>query len=339
MNAAGTLACFAPAPFRPVPALDRARTGFVFLRTTRHVIPLALANVALTAFTACRGNERRQQTHASAIEVTDDAGDIVRLAAPARRVISLVPSATETIIAIGAVDRIVGRTRYDVAPEIATVPSVGGTIDPSIESVVALRPDLVIGWDTDKRRQVRTKLATLGIPVLSLRTQDTSDVFHGISHLGRLLGRDTAASRLAASIRSQLDSVRLEVTGQPVRSVLFVVYPDPPMTAGTHTFIDELIGLAGGRSVFSDLSQLWPTISMEEIVRRRPDLLIVPQGELKDDSLARFRSRPGWRDLAAVRAGRVATVPANLVQRPGANIGNAARALQAAIHPETLHRP
>ena len=311
----------------------------MFLRTARHGIPLALAIVAITAFIACRGNERPQQTHASAIEVTDDAGDIVRLAAPARRVISLVPSATETIIAIGAVDRIVGRTRYDVAPEITAIPSVGGTIDPSIESVVALRPDLVIGWDTDKRREVRTKLATLGIPVFSLRTQDTSDVFQGISHLGRLLGRDTAASRLAASIRSQLDSVRLEVTGQPVRSVLFVVYPDPPMTAGTHTFIDELIGLAGGRSVFSDLSQLWPTISMEEIVRRRPDLLIVPQGELKDDSLARFRSRPGWRDLAAVRAGRVATVPADLVQRPGANIGNAARALQAAIHPETLRRP
>jgi iron complex transport system substrate-binding protein len=308
----------------------------VFLRTTHHAVALALTIVALTA---CRAGEQSPRTQSAAIEVTDDAGDVVRLAAPARRVISLVPSATETIIAIGAVDRIVGRTRYDVAPEIAAVPSVGGTVDPSIEAVVALRPDLVIGWDTDKRREVRTKLGTLGIPVFSLRTQDTSDVFQGIRHLGRLLGRDSAAGALAASIRSQLDSVRVEVAGKPARSVLFVVYPNPPMTAGPHTFIDELIGLAGGRSIFSDLSQLWPTVSMEEIVRRRPDLLIVPQGELKDDSLARFRSRPGWRDLAAIRDGRVATVPADLVQRPGANIGIAARALQAAIHPETRRRP
>jgi iron complex transport system substrate-binding protein len=298
-------------------------------------LPLALAIATLTA---CRADERALRAQAASIEVTDDAGDVVRLAVPARRVISLVPSATETIIALGATDRIIGRTRYDIAPEVSAVRSVGGTIDPSIEVVVALRPDLVIGWDTDKRREVRTRLATLGIPVFSLRTQDTSDVFHGITNLGRLLGRDSAAATLAASIRGQLDSVRREVAGRPARSVLFVVYPTPPMTAGPNTFIDQLIGLAGGRSVFGDATQLWPTVSMEEIVRRKPELLIVPEGEIKDDSLARFRSRPGWRNLAAIRAGRVVTVPADLVQRPGANIGNAARAFQAAIHPETLRR-
>jgi iron complex transport system substrate-binding protein len=294
--------------------------------------------LAVAALTACRGEERGARTPVASIEVTDDAGDVVRLDAPARRIISLVPSATETIIALGATDRIVGRTRYDVAPEIAPVQSVGGTIDPSIEVVVSLRPDLVIGWDTDKRREVRTKLATLGIPVFSLRTQDTSDVFHGIANLGRLLGRDGAATALAASIQRQLDSVRREVAGRPTRSVMFVVYPSPPMTAGPNTFIDQLIGLAGGRSIFGDATQVWPTVSMEEIVRRQPDLLIIPQGALDDDSLTRFRSRPGWRDLAAIRAGRVATVPADLVQRPGANIGNAARAFQAAIHPETRPR-
>src|SRR5206468_8791809 len=120
-------------------------------------------------------------------------------------------------------------------PEIAVVRSVGGTVDPSIEVVVALRPDLVIGWDTDKRREVRTRLATLGIPVFSLRTQDTSDVFRGIATLGRLLARDSAATVLAASIRAQLDSVRREVAGRPTRRVLFVVYPTPPMTAGPNT--------------------------------------------------------------------------------------------------------
>ena len=149
-----------------------------------------------------------------------------------------------------------------------------------------------------------------------------------------MLGRDSAAAALATSIRATLDGVRAAVAGRPARSVMFVVYPDPPMTAGPNTFIDQLIGVAGGRSIFSDLHASWPTVSMEEVLRRQPDLLIVPQGEFKANAVEQFRQRPGWRDLDAVKHGRLATVPANLTQRPGANIGDAARALQLAIHPE-----
>ena len=92
---------------------------------------------------------------AAGVEITDDGGRVVRLATPARRVISLIPSATETLVALGAADRVVGRTRYDVAPEIASRPSVGGGLDPSVEAIVGLRPDVVIGWENDKRQAVR----------------------------------------------------------------------------------------------------------------------------------------------------------------------------------------
>ena len=270
------------------------------------------------------------------IVVVDDIGDTVRLASPAKRVISLIPSATETIIALGATDHIVGRTRYDVAHEVDSAPSVGGGLDPSVEAIVALHPDVVIGWTDDKRRVTRTRLAALGIPVFALRTQDTSDVFRGIGNLGKVLGRDSAATALASSIRATLDQVRRAVADRPRRNVMFVIYPDPPMTAGPGTFIDELIGVAGGHSVFADLREHWPTVSMEEVVRRQPDLLIVPQGELRANAIEQFRGRHGWNSLAAVRTGTIATVSANLTQRPGANIGDAARALQAAIHPETV---
>ena len=287
-------------------------------------------------------SERRASAGAArgaGVEATDDAGHLLHLAAPAARVISLVPSATETIIALGARDRIVGRTRYDVAPEVASVPSVGGGIDPSIEEIVALHPDLVVAWDNDKREAIRAKLGTLGIAVFSMRTQDTSDVFHGIANLGHLLGRDSTARAVTASIHATLDSVRRSVAGRDTPSVFFVVYHDPPMTTGPHTFIDELIGLAGGRSIFSDATQLWPTVSMEEIVHRNPDVVIVPRGEVADSAIALFRSRPGWRDLGAIRAGRVSTVSADLVNRPGPNIGDAARALAIAIHPELGRAP
>jgi iron complex transport system substrate-binding protein len=305
--------------------------GFVFSGTRVHGFIAA----AVVALAACGGSGRATAARSS-ITVVDDVGDTVRLSAPAKRVISLIPSATETIIALGATDRIVGRTRYDVAHEVDSVPSVGGGLDPSVEAIVALHPDVVIGWTDDKRRVIRTRLAALHVPVFSLRTQDTSDVFRGIRNLGALLGRDSAATVLAASIRATLDDVRRAVADRPQRNVMFVIYPDPPMTAGPGTFIDQLISVAGGRSVFSDLREPWPTLSMEEVVRRQPDLLIIPQGEFKANAIEQFRSRHGWRDLIAVRAGAIATVSANLTQRPGANIGEAARALQAAIHPETV---
>jgi iron complex transport system substrate-binding protein len=302
----------------------------VFLRTA--VGGIAAATIALAG---CRGGPNAGVSRGR-IVVVDDFGDTIRLASPARRVISLIPSATETIIALGGTDRIVGRTRYDVAHAVDSVPSVGGGLDPSVEAIVALHPDIVIGWSDDKRRTTRTRLAALGIAVFSLRTKDTADVFRGIGNLGKVLGRDSAATALAASIHAALDDVRRAVAGRPRRNVMFVIYPDPPMTAGPDTFIDQLIGVAGGHSVFADLREPWPTVSMEEIVRRQPDLLIVPQGEFKANAIEQFRSRHGWSSLAAVRGGAIATVSANLTQRPGANIGEAARALQAAIHPETL---
>ncbi len=270
----------------------------------------------------------------TAVRVTDDGGRPVALAGPARRIVSLIPSVTETIIALGATDRLVGRTRYDVAPELKDVPSVGGGLDPSVEAIVALRPDVVLAWENDKRRATAHKLTALGIPVLSLRTEDTTDIFRGLRTLGRLMARDSAAAALDARLHAQFDSVRLSVAGRPRPNVLYVVFPDPPMTAGPATFIGQLIGLAGGRSVFDDQTALWPNVSMEEIVRRAPDVIVLPVGEFRASAAATLAGRPGWRDLRAAREGRVVAVPANLLSRPGAHIGDALRALRDAIHPE-----
>jgi iron complex transport system substrate-binding protein len=316
-----------------------ASSGNTFQVGVRHARRALMPIVFAVACTSCRDSAARdaasaQRSRATAIEVTDEGGRVIRLDAPARRIISLIPSATETLIALGATDRIVGRTRYDVAPEIAASPSVGGTSDPSIETIVGLHPDLVIDWDADKRQVTRAKLVALGVRVFTIRAQDTSDVFRGITNLARLTGRDSAGTVLAASIRGEFDDVRRSVAGLNTPSVFYVVFNDPPMTAGPATFIGELIGLAGARSIFADAQQLWPNVSMEEIVRRQPDMLVVPVGEFKTNTLEHLRARPGWRDLSAVRAGRVVTVPADLLNRPSASIGKAARVLRAAFHPE-----
>lgn len=264
--------------------------------------------------------------------IVDDAGVTFRFPHAATRIISLIPSVTETLIALGATGQIVGRTRYDVAPEVASVASVGGGLDPSLEAIVALHPDVVISWENDRRQRTRDKLAALHIPVLSLRTEDTTDAFRVIQRLGALTGRSPAAAALAARVRAEFHAVARSVAGRPSPVVFYVVYNDPPMTASPATFIGQLIELAGGRLAFPERGALWPTVSVEALVQRQPDVIVLPVGEKGVITLEKLRSTPGWRDLAAVRDGRVATVPSNLVNRPGPRLGDAARTLRDAIH-------
>jgi iron complex transport system substrate-binding protein len=238
------------------------------------------------------------------------------------------------MVALGAANQIVGRTRYDTSPEVATLPSVGGGIDASVEAIVSLHPDLVIAWGSDSRTTTRERLVSLGVPVFVIKTEDTTDIFRGIASLGRMTGHDSAATAIATSMRRELDDVHRAAAGRPAPTVFYVVYNDPPMTAGPRTFIGQLISLAGGRSIFTDSSQLWPNVAMEEIVRRDPDLVIVPAGDSSANPLARFRQLTGWRALRAVRDGHVVTVPADLVNRPSPVIARSAHVLLDAIHPE-----
>src|SRR5262249_39218483 len=158
-------------------------------------------------------------TSGSTIEVTDDAGHAVRLEHPARRIVSLVPGATENLIAIGASGDIIGRTRYDTAPEVAALPSVGGGVDASVEAIVNLRPDLVLAWLSDSPGSPRERLAAIGIPVFVVKTEDTTDIFRSIASVGRLTGRDSAAAVVATSVRRELDQVRRAAAGRPTPTV------------------------------------------------------------------------------------------------------------------------
>lgn len=311
-------------------------------RTSRLSTLHRATTLVVVAFLAACASERpsdrapgaRAASPNAAIELTDDAGHAVRLEKPARRILSLVPSATETLIAIGAAKDIVGRTRYDTASELASLPSVGGALDASVESIINLRPDLVIAWQSESRGLTREKLASLGIPVYVAKTEDTTDIFRGIASMGRLSGRDSAATAVAASVRRSLDEVRRAASGHPTPKVFYVVYTDPPMTAGPRTFIGQLISLAGGQSIFADSSRLWPNVTMEEIVRRDPDVIIVPVTEMRTNSLERLRQLTGWREIRAVRDGHVVTVPDYVVNRPSPAIAQTARVLLSAIHPE-----
>jgi iron complex transport system substrate-binding protein len=300
-------------------------------------LSLAIAVAALVAAPSAASAQRtianvRDAQAAAPVSIVDDAGITLRLPHAAARIISLIPSVTETLIAIGATREIVGRTRYDVAPEVAHVATIGGTIDPSVEAVVALHPDVVISWEHERRLRARERLTALGVPVLSLRTEDTTDAFRVFERLGALTGHKAEATALADRVHADFHAVARARVGRPSPVVFYVVYNDPPMTTSPATFIGQLIGLAGGTLAFPEHGPLWPTVSIEALVKRQPDVIVLPVGERGVITLEKLRSSPGWQDLAAVREGRVVTVPSNLVNRPGPRLGDAARVLFDAIH-------
>jgi ABC-type Fe3+-hydroxamate transport system substrate-binding protein len=303
----------------PVSFRALERTGFCCPSSHRLRAPHLAAALALCG--ACGGADARAGAPAAAaITLTDDAGQTVTLAGPARRVVSLIPSANETLRALGAGGHAGGAHR--LRPRAGLAPLRGGGLDPSLEKLASLRPDLVIGWETHKP-QVRERLRELGIPVFAVRTEDTTDVFRAIRNLGRLTGRAPAADSLAARLRGEIEAVRASVAGLPRPSVFFVVWNDPPMTAGPTTFIAQMIEVAGGRTVFPDATQPWPTVSMEEVVRRQPDVVVLPVGE-SGSPKADVRA-PGWRDLRALQGRGPVLVDADLVNRPGPRLGEAAR--------------
>lgn len=319
-------------PVLPVPS---GKDGFLLpqlRRSRRSLVPAALLALSGSAWSGCE-ESRPHEPILAEISVRDDAGVDVSLPSPARRIVSLVPSATEALFALGAGPYVVGRTRYDTAPEVMHLPSVGGGLNPGLEAVVALRPDLVVGWEEHKSRGLRQRLEGLRIPMFALSVRDTGHVFSTITRLGSLVDRDTAALRLNRSIRGDLAEVAASVAGLPRRSVLYVVWNDPPMTTGPGTFVAQLVELSGGTILFPDLEREWSEVSMEEIVHRQPEVVVLPVGGNRTYTLEGLLRQPGWGQLDAVRRGRVVELPANLMTRPGPHLGQAAREMRRAIHP------
>ena len=256
----------------------------------------------------------------AAIRVVDAAGREHLLEAPAARIVSLVPSATATLLAIGAGDRLVGRTDYDAPEDLPPgLPSVGGGLQPSIEALVALEPDLVIRFAGEQDPGTPARLEALGIRHVAIRPDRVEDVLAITRMLGALTGRERSADSLVARIERELAGVRASVADLPVRRVAYVLGGRPPWVVGPGTYIDEVIEIGGGKNVFADLRSLYAAVSPEELVARPADVILVPRASAHDASLT-----PG---------ARVEEI-GDLLEIPGPRVGEAARRVARLIHPE-----
>jgi iron complex transport system substrate-binding protein len=281
---------------------------------------------------ACDTNSRGAPKSA-AVEVTDHTQRVVSLSAPAQRIISLVPAVTDLILALGASDRLIARTDFDGDPRLAKLPSTGNALSPSLEWIASLKPDLVIAWPDQAARAVVSRLGEMSIPVYAARTESIADVLRTTHDLGQLLGVKQQADSIATHVEQELQSIRSAVAGRPRVKVAYVLSLEPPMVAGPGTFIGELINIAGGENAFADVKTLWPQVNLEEMLKRAPAALVVGR-ERAGDPLPHMRELAGWRDLSAVRNGRVLVVDVDLFNRPGPTIPRAARVLAEFLHPE-----
>lgn len=307
----------------------------------------ALAVALCVGSTACqtreRSPDRARETPASvqranvadsgAADVTrDDYGTTIAAAAPARRIVSLNPTTTEILFALGEGGRVIGRSRWDQWPEAARdVPALGDAIRPSVEQVLAARPDLVLLYASGDNRAAATAITSAGIPVVALRVDRIADFERCVRILGALTGRRDVAQVAIDSVRRTLAGVR-QATQQVQRMSVFLhVWDNPLMAIGGGSFMSELVEIAGGHNVYADLPEPSPQVSFEDLVRRDPDAILA--GPLE---VVRLNADARWRSLRAVREGRVLAYDTSLVARPSMRLGEAARSLARLLHPDVV---
>lgn len=254
------------------------------------------------------------QAAAGEIVLVDVTGAPVRLARPAARVVSLAPHLTENLFAIGAGDLIVGTVQYSDHPEAARrLPRVGGYSRLDLEAVAALKPDLVVAWQTGNGAAELEKIRGLGIPVFVTQADRIEQVAADLERLGRLTGREAGAQAAAQAFRRRLAGLRQRYAERPPVRTFYEVWHQPLMTVGGGQIISDAIRVCGGDNIFAGLTALAPQVSEEAVVAADPEAIVASgMGEARPDWLDNWRR---WTALTAVARGNLFFIPPDLLQR------------------------
>ncbi len=289
----------------------------------------ALAAVALLALAS----------PAHALVLRDMLGREVTLAGPPTRIVSLVPSVTESAFALGGEARIIGVSDFcDWPPAARAKPRVGGMVNPSLETLVALKPDLVVGTDEGNREETFVQLQRLGIPVYIVHAHRISEMYDLIARVGALTGRRDAVGPLVAGIQRRIDAVRAAVKARPAPRVLYVLWPDPLLVPGRDSHLTEMIELAGGRSITGGEPVSYVRFSIEAAVARAPEVIVLADHSTGASTAGRAAPEK-WQALTsvpAIRAGRLYSVDLSVLHRYGPRVPEGLELLARMIHPEAF---
>lgn len=267
------------------------------------------------------------------VTVIDDLGREVILRQTPVKIVSIAPSNTEILFALGLGDKVVGVTDSCDYPEAAKSKPKVGSVELDYEKIVEIAPDLVVAVGS-LQRQAIDRLSELGICVLAVDPKTVDGVLHAITLTGKATGAEDRAATLVAELSRRIEAVTAKVSsiGASARPRVFVeIWNEPLMTAGPGTFVDELISAAGGENIAHDARGEWPQFSAEAVIERDPEVVILT-GFNKAEALA----RPAWQGISAYRSGRVHELHPDLLVRPGPRLVQGLEELAKLLHPEAF---
>lgn len=291
---------------------------------------------ACTARDTKTGDSTTRPTAAQSVVTgdTDDFGMVYPDSTKGRRVVSLVPAATEIIFAVGRGDRLVGRTSWDNFPDSAKlVPNVGDGIRPSVEVVLATKPTLVVIYATAENRAAATAFKDAGIAVCAIKVDRIEDFERLTMQLGKALNAESRARQVVDTVKRTLEKVRATVAGARRPTVVWPVWDSPIMVVGSGSFLAELLDISGADNVFADLKQPSPQVTIEELAKRDPTYIMTSAR-----NFAILSGNAKWLALKAIREKKVLSPDTTYVGRPTVTLGMAAVSLAKLLHPDLAAR-
>jgi ABC-type Fe3+-hydroxamate transport system substrate-binding protein len=295
------------------------------------VIALAIASTAACFRAPNPGAGSITETH----EVIDEAGRRVRLPLRIERIVSLAPNLTEIVYAVGAGERLVGRTRYcDYPLEARSVPEVGDTMTPSIERIIALKPQLVLVSTASQLEAFTAQLDQQKIAVYVTNPRSLDEVFRSIGTLGDLFGLHERSEKLTADLRRRADAVAAAIGSAKPVTVFYQVSDEPLYTIGRESYLTDLVRRAGGTSVTGDVPTAFPRFSDEAALAARPEAIILPTGGSMGE--ANSKAAPPFKNSPAVLNNRVYKINEDHLQRPGPRLVDGLEEMARALHPDAF---
>lgn len=296
------------------------------LLSPRPVLATAVLALQLLAPLPTNADLPTAEQTSTHVEAVDDSGVRIELAAPAQRIVSLAPHLTEILFAAGAGQQVVGVVSYsDYPPPARELPQIGSYNQLNLEAILALRPDLVVGWQSGNHSGQLERLRALGLPLYVNEIRDFADVAHSLEQLGKLSGHPAYSQAAAADFRKRHAELASRYRGQRQISVFYQIWDRPMMTINGEHLISKVIELCGGRNVFASLPTLTPTVSVEAVLAAAPEAIIASgMDEERPQWLEQWRR---WEQLPAARANQLFSIPPDLLQRHTPRILEGARLL------------
>ena len=294
-------------------------------------VVLIFASALGAALSGCRAADTPRVATAAADPV-DDFGNHITITTPPTRIVSLNPTTTEILFAIGAGGRLVGRSQYDTFPDSAkTVPSLGPALRPSVEAIVAAKPDLVILYASEDNRPAFDRLRQAGIPTVGFKLDSIDHFRRDTRLLGRITGDSARAVAVVDSVSATLERVRRATANLPRPTVFIPTWEKPIIAIGGGSFLSELVEIAGGTNIYASIPTPSATVTIEDIVARNPDFVLAGR-----DRERPIRALANWRAIPAVRDNHILAFDFDLISRPSVQLGAAAVAIATLLHPGSV---